>query len=621
MTSESQTTTKSITWDAHFNLLMVDFPFDWTIVGTVKAIKGARFDGFDKVWTVPLASGESLLAQLPDFTVSQEARDAIATFKPSPYRGSISQEGKRIVIRFEYDAALVERVKTVPNAKFDGDNRYWTIPLSSVGEAIAALPDFSVGEDLVTKYEALMADHLKHQERERQIASSLEFKDEPLPSGRVLYAHQKTGVKFLLKRRRAILADDMGLGKSIQALVAAKAFNVPVLVICPASLKLNWQREAEMVGLTIEVYSWGKLPEPPRHEYVIILDEAHYAQNLKAKRTHDALELTVSPFCRGCFALTGTPLKNGRPVNLYPLLAMVRHPLARDKTAYERRYCDARPTRFTRWDVSGASHLDELHDRLKDVMLRRMKAECLDLPDKTRVTRLAELSAKARKTYDERFAALQKEYHLKLKAAIEAAGGYVPAEQVDELVSDAEAIVLMNHLRHAGSHAKAETAIELAEEIIEQGGQVVIFVAFKEPGKVIADSLGVRVFSGDLDGPTRQDLVDRFQKGIDKAFVGTIQAGGVGVTLTAAQTVIMVDRMWSPADVTQAEDRLHRIGQKNAVTSIWIQYDSIDIEIDDILEDKQDRIEQVLAGKRKTLRGGMSVGQMAQTLLPLILGD
>lgn len=175
-------------------------------------------------------------------------------------------------------------------------------------------------------------------------------------------------------------------------------------------------------------------------------------------------------------------------------------------------------------------------------------------------------------------------------------------------------------MRHAGSIAKSEAAIELAQEAIEQGGQVVLFTAFKESGEAIAKSLNCSFLSGDVSKEDRQSMVDRFQTGTDKAIVCTFGAGGVGITLTAAQTVILVDRPWTPGDAEQSEDRLHRIGQKNAVTAIWLQHGDTDIAIDQLLQEKAERIELVLAGKRKTMRGTGSAGQIAQELLPEILG-
>jgi SNF2 family DNA or RNA helicase len=116
----------------------------------------------------------------------------------------------------------------------------------------------------------------------------------------------------------------------------------------------------------------------------------------------------------------------------------------------------------------------------------------------------------------------------------------------------------------------------------------------------------------------RQAIVDRFQGGQSDVFVGTIKAGGVGLTLTAANHVILLDRPWTPGDAEQAEDRLHRIGQGEMVNAIWLQHGAVDQAIDALLEAKQERIELVLRGKRKTLRGLSSPLELAKQLLEFL---
>lgn len=171
------------------------------------------------------------------------------------------------------------------------------------------------------------------------------------------------------------------------------------------------------------------------------------------------------------------------------------------------------------------------------------------------------------------------------------------------------------NLRHAGSLAKVESAIEIAEEVIEQGGQVVLFTAFVDSAAQLADALNAGRITGAEDAEKRQAAIDAFQAGQTKAMVCTLGAGNVGITLTAAQTVVLVDRPWTPGDAVQAEDRLHRIGQKNAVTAIWLQANGADEAIDALLQQKHERIELVLAGKRKTLRGLGSISDMAEAVL------
>ncbi len=185
-------------------------------------------------------------------------------------------------------------------------------------------------------------------------------------------------------------------------------------MIAPAGLRENWRREAAAVGARIEIFSWAKVPEAIKSEFTLIADEAHYAQNMKAARTTRFLELAKA--AKAVFCLSGTPIKNGRPANLFPLLVATKHDLAADRRRFERHYCAAGATRWSKWDVTGAAHLDELHEQIADRMLRRMKDECLDLPEKVRVLRTAELTTEAQALYDRTLYEMQAEYRRRVLA-------------------------------------------------------------------------------------------------------------------------------------------------------------------------------------------------------------
>jgi hypothetical protein len=228
-----------------------------------------------------------------------------------------------------------------------------------------------------------------------------------------LYPHQVDGVRFLVRHGRAILADDMGLGKTRQAIVALQqaAPDGAVLVVCPASLKLNWAREIRLVdpSAAIKVIgARGEAPAAPRWIIVnydllarnadklgaiawagVIVDEAHFIKNA-SQRTSQVLKIVgVSGDKRAgpggptqVFLLTGTPMPN-RPRDLFNLLRAVGHPSARSFLPFAKRYCGAYRSAYG-WVTEGASNLTELNLLLKEVMLRRKKDEVLDLPPKIR---------------------------------------------------------------------------------------------------------------------------------------------------------------------------------------------------------------------------------------------
>ena len=228
-----------------------------------------------------------------------------------------------------------------------------------------------------------------------------------LDNGWKLLHHQKKAIIRAIRMRRLICAYDMGLGKTIIACVYAKAFKktfprTKVYVIAPVTLHSGWKKTAkEVTGLCLEeetddpfdmaVCSWGKVPAPPStsiERFVVICDEAHSIQSMESKRTRETLKLTLDNRCIGCLMLTGTPMKNGKPSNLFPLLRAVRHPFGDDQKVYETFFCAGQQKNFGRgtiWDASGSSNLPVLNYHVSSHVSYMTKEQCLkDLPAKTR---------------------------------------------------------------------------------------------------------------------------------------------------------------------------------------------------------------------------------------------
>jgi len=180
------------------------------------------------------------------------------------------------------------------------------------------------------------------------------------------------------------------------------------------------------------------------------------------------------------------------------------------------------------------------------------------------------------------------------------------------------ALVELCIYRHAASLAKVESAVEIAQEALAQGQSVLLFTAFRDTAERIATKLGVDCLTGEVTGKRRQAMIDRFQAEESKALIATIGAGGIGINLTAAQIVVLVDRAWTPGDTEQAEDRAHRLGQIHNVLSIWLQYGYVDDKIDQILELKQERIEVILRGRSKSLRGTLGIRALAREIMESI---
>ena len=324
---------------------------------------------------------------------------------------------------------------------------------------------------------------------------------------------------------------------------------------------------------------------------------------------------------------TGTPIKNSLPINLWPLLVAAKHPLASDQSTYEKRYCGAyfKPLgrKKSAYQTDGATNLDELHERTKDVILYKKKSECIDLPDKLRTYRPAEVSSTGEIAYRKTIERLREE-HLSRMADKYRLGEDLLGEGTEEHdLENAEptfisALVELCIFRHAASLAKVDAAAEIAHEAMQQGQGVLLFTAFKDTAERLATKLGVDCLTGEVTGKKRQAMIDRFQAEEVKALVATIGAGGIGVNLTAAQIVVLVDRPWTSSDAEQAEDRAYRIGQTHNILSIWLQYSPVDERIDQLLSIKQQRIETILRGRAKNLHGAPSIQSLASEIMESI---
>lgn len=623
--------------------------------------------------------------------------------------------------------AIYDEVRSLKSRTFSYDPRpHWKVPVKHFEAVMSKLHEFTIDVSDTASAEfgriveaARVAaerqaeeDRRRREERDRELAERSAMRDRVLaaagdlaapfiyapklrghdyePEERRLYRHQQDGVRRMLHQsfegfqKGAVMADDMGLGKTVQGLLVAKAFatalGTATIVICPVSLKENWLKEASGLGVPIEVFSSASIPPPPARPFVLIADEAHYFQTwghftfdpatgaevIKGtKRTARFIRLAERAVA--VFPMTGTPMRNGRPIEAFPLLRAIRHEIAEDKKEYEKRYCAAHLAdkgRATVWDVSGAAHMDEWYEKTRNAVIRRLKKECLDLPEKTRVFRECEVAREDRERYEatlvakcdeyyarveegrrqrDEIAARYREQYRRIEADCEA--GAFDEEERDEMLAElqaqeareqkatfseeGEALVMLTYVRCAASEAKIASAIELADDILAEGRQVVLFTAFAETANRLAAHYGVPALTGETPiaprkGESisqRQAMVDAFQRGERRVFVGTVGAGGVGITLTAASDVILVDRPWSPGDAVQVEDRCHRIGQRSQTTAYWLQSFDICSKIDDLLISKHERIELLLAGKRKTLRGvkQMTRRQLAQELLPHFL--
>jgi SWI/SNF-related matrix-associated actin-dependent regulator 1 of chromatin subfamily A len=419
--------------------------------------------------------------------------------------------------------------------------------------------------------------------------------------------HQKLAIEKLAGSKRFILADDMGLGKTTSTIIAALETSAKkILIICPASLKINWQREIENYTDRSVYIAEGK-HFSTEHDFVIvnydilknfydlkdkenslitksnfeliIIDEAHYIQNGQAQRTK-----LVNSFVKSVdklWLLTGTPMTS-RPMNYYNLLFLIESPVAQNWMAYAIRYCQGYQFKAGNrkiWNVSGASNLEELRDRTSRQVLRRLKTEVLDLPDKIISPIYLRLKSKL-------YEGLMGEYYDWYKNKKEESSSLTV--QFSKLMK----------VRQVIAEEKINDTIELAQNIIDQDKKVIIFTNFTDTLQKIHSHFGKQsvYLDGSCTKPQRQYAVDQFQENDKiKVFVGNLRAAGVGITLTAGEAVIMNDLSFVPSDHDQAQDRAYRYGQKNSVSVYYpIFENTIEGVIYDMLSKKKNIIDTVM---------------------------
>lgn len=430
-------------------------------------------------------------------------------------------------------------------------------------------------------------------------------------SNRPPLEHQKEAIQKLVENKKFILADDMGLGKTTSTIIAALETGAKkVLIVCPASLKINWQREiqnySERTISIIEGKKWEDAEfviinydiiknfhdEKNKKESIIlnskfdlvVIDEAHYIQNKQAQRTKLINDLVRS--IERLWLLTGTPITS-RPINYFNLLNLIESPVANNWMAYVKRYCNgyqfkAGPRKV--WNVSGASNLEELRERTAPQVLRRLKENVLDLPDK--IITPVYLRLKSR-LYEE----LMGDYY----------AWYDKGGDADSLTLQ---FTKLTKVRQIIAEEKIASTIELCENIIEQNKKVIVFTNFTRSLEMLLEHFGKKAvrLDGSMSQRERQESVDKFQNDENvMVFVGNIKAAGTGITLTAGEAVIMNDLSFLPSDHSQAEDRAYRYGQKNNVLVYYPLFENtIEGIVYDILRKKKDIFETVMGDKQDT---------------------
>lgn len=552
-----------------------------------------------------------------------------------------------VAAKFAYDQVLVGAVRKIPKATWNAKERLWIFPLLSLPSA-----EKIIGELSGSNIEVETLDPLLH----RAIAAAstvpdLQDRYELIPDSikSKLLPFQREGVRFILQHGgRVLLADEMGLGKTLQAIAVASCVrdSWPVLVLTPSSLRLQW---ASMIqqwldiassdihvvlsnysgsnkgGYTItrsntkedvclngmfNIVSYDVVPKLQTSLMnsdfkVVIADESHFLKNAQAKRTSASLPILQK--ARYTMLLSGTPALS-RPIELYKQLEALYPSVYKNVHEYGNRYCLGGVFGM----YQGASNHEELHNLMKaTVMIRRLKKDVLsELPVKRRQQVFLDLADKDMRQINALFCELEV-----IKSKIKACKS---KEEGESLKFNEKHII--NKIYTESAEAKIPAVLEYLGTVIEAGCKFIVFAHHQSMIEsihqlLVKKKVGCIRIDGGTPAGSRQSLVTDFQeKDAVKAAVLSIKAGGVGLTLTAASTVIFAELSWTPGDMIQAEDRAHRIGQVSSVNVYYLlANDTVDDIIWDVVQSKLENLGQMLDGHENTLQVSYNQQQQQQT--------
>ena len=532
-------------------------------------------------------------------------------------------------IKFDYNSKIVDAIRELPFRYYNPSETEWEVPTNKVEYLINKFKEFDIkifGK--ITIFEG--------KNTNIGLPEGFEFKTKP-------FSHQLEGVEYGLKYDRWFLGDEQGLGKSKQVIDIAAARKIMYgykfcLIVCGVNtLKWNWINEIHthsnedayilgqrrkgtkiIIGSTKDkiedlklMYDMG---EP--HPYFIITniesfrdkdiadtisdlckkgiigmcaaDEMHKMKNPTAQQTKGFLKCL--PDCR--IGMTGTPLMNS-PMDLYVILKWLGYE-SHAFYSFKQHYCVMGG--YGGYEIVGYKNLDQLTAQVREIMLRRLKSEVLDLPEKVYVDDVVEMDGKQAVMYKEVEAGLKADY---------ISGDIDLTNPLSALIRLRQTTGYPGILSETITEsAKLDRMEELVENCTSNDEKVLIFSNWTKMTDAICNKLKseghkVGVITGETPDSLRQEIVDVFQNSSDlKVLVGTIGAMGTGLTLTAATTVIFLDEPWNKALFDQAVDRAHRIGQKNNITIYSIMCkDTIDERIHNLIYKKGAMSDAIIDGK------------------------
>lgn len=622
--------------------IAISFDYNARLVEAIRTIPGRRFDKKTLTWSVPTESVSVVREFATDnkFFMSDEVKalpDQEVKIIPK-----ILVHNNSLAITFGYDANLLTQVRQIPGALWSPELRMWLVPIECVAEVLRFQKEHNA------KLSPEAAKLIGEADSVQEIIDASSAKDAEITvpgfggDGLALMPFQRAGVAYGMRALGyeyqedkwvrvtdnetgggVLIGDEMGLGKTLQGLAMLKATEAfPAVIICPASLKLNWEREAKkwIKGIKVQIVKGkgGELDvgfsDSPDlyvinydilHYWVdkfpplkgIVLDESHYIKSGTAQRSKAAIRLSDKIPLNGTrVCLSGTPVVN-MPLELMTQLRVI---------ARLEDFGGASKFR-SQFASSSSRSLAMLNRKLRaSCYVRRRKAEVLtELPPKMWSQIVVEGDAKVMKEYKKAEADIIKylteiAMNFALESGADTEEARAEAWQKALRARSAEHLVAIATLKQLAAKAKLGAAKEWVSDFLENDKKLVVFGWHTEVVNMVDKefSKGCKI-QGGVSMEKRQAAVDRFQNSDDQKVISCqIKAAGVGLTLTAASDVLFLEQGWTPADMDQAVDRCHRIGQRDSVTGwLMVTKDTIDEDIAALISAKRVVVNQATDGQ------------------------
>ena len=534
----------------------------------------------------------------------------------------ILMKNENLIISFDYNPSLIEVIKRFDSRKFNPNTKEWTVPIIHTKKVLETLIPlgFSVHQDVNDEYNRT----IKHKQKiERILASDFKeseneaFEKTNLP----LFNFQKIGAGFLCVTNSALLADEPGLGKTIQTLATTIIKEAKkVLIICPSTLKLSWQdeinkwlKDKKTIIITGEKKIRNKLWSDKSDYHImnyeillrdideinkiewdyIVADEATRISNPRAKQSK--LIKTISAKHR--IALTGTPLNNAIQ-DIWNILDFCQPNILGSYWQFTEKYCEK--DRFG--GIISYKNLNELKTHIADNMLRRKKKEVLqELPDKLYETIYVEFDNEERKIYE----AIKEEIVSELKeyGISRVLGDKYLSNALVKMIRLKQTTGSLELVSEHQFSSKVNALKELLNDIISNGSKAIVFTQFSTMADILIrelDKYNPLLISGKVDNNIRKENVDKFQNSEENKIIVMTEAGGFGLNLQRANYIIHYDLPWSISKMEQREGRAHRIGQKNNLTIFrLIVQKTVDEYVLKVLHKKQIMSEDILGDKER----------------------